>query len=357
LAGKTQEGVHRTRFLLGGMTEAERERLEAEYFADDDAFQEMLEAEDDLIDAYARGELSPSERRQFEQRFLNSSEGRERMQFARAFAAATVPQAVTARAEVEPTPAPGFFASIFGRPRALQAALATIAVASTVGFSGLLVERSRMNGELHELRAERARLTERAEELQRTAEVERARSAELQAQLDARPAGQQGTPRSVDQLKRNDEVTARRDSPPGQETRDTPSAVPVIVSFDLAPGTTRGGGGNVFPVPGNATRISLRLGFDTEAGHENYRAVIETADGRFVRQINSLRPGRNTPGERAVSVEVPAKDLRPGVYTLFLSGASSNGVFNSVASYSFQIVRKGPFTPAAGKAKTRSNPR
>jgi hypothetical protein len=37
---------------------AEREHIELEYFENEDAFEEMLTAEDDLIDAYASGELT-----------------------------------------------------------------------------------------------------------------------------------------------------------------------------------------------------------------------------------------------------------------------------------------------------------
>jgi hypothetical protein len=65
---------------------AEREHIELEYFENEDAFEEMLTAEDDLIDAYASGELTGDERRKFEQRFVTSLRGRDRVHFARAFA-------------------------------------------------------------------------------------------------------------------------------------------------------------------------------------------------------------------------------------------------------------------------------
>ncbi|HKR14519.1 MAG TPA: hypothetical protein VJT15_20805, partial [Pyrinomonadaceae bacterium] len=65
----------RIQYLLGLCSQAERERIESEYFADKDAFQKMLTAEDDLVDAYARGGLSGEERRRFEKRFLSSGDG------------------------------------------------------------------------------------------------------------------------------------------------------------------------------------------------------------------------------------------------------------------------------------------
>ena len=108
LPGKTQAEARLTRYLLGAGSPRERERLEAEYFADQDAFENMLSAEDDLIDAYARGDLSAEERRQFEDRFLSSAQGRERVQFARTLAGAVA----VAPSLPQPSPAiyqPGFF--------------------------------------------------------------------------------------------------------------------------------------------------------------------------------------------------------------------------------------------------------
>src|SRR5215213_2806842 len=86
LAARSISKTKRVRYLLGLSSPAEREHIELEYFENEDAFQEMLTAEDDLIDAYARGELAGDERRRFEKSFVGSLRGRHRVQFARAFA-------------------------------------------------------------------------------------------------------------------------------------------------------------------------------------------------------------------------------------------------------------------------------
>ena len=72
------------RYLLGELGEEEQGRLERRYFADDKLFEEMLLVEDDLIDCYARGELTEGERERVEKHFLKSSARRERVRFARA---------------------------------------------------------------------------------------------------------------------------------------------------------------------------------------------------------------------------------------------------------------------------------
>src|SRR6185503_10005685 len=73
-----------TRYLLAGLPPDEEERLEQEYLRGGEAYDRLLAAEDDLIDAYAAGRLEGDEARRFEARFLATPERRERVAFARA---------------------------------------------------------------------------------------------------------------------------------------------------------------------------------------------------------------------------------------------------------------------------------
>jgi len=339
LAGEIQEAAQRTRFLLGGGTEAERERLEAEFFADDDAFQQMIAAEDDLIDAYARGGLTDSERRQFEQRFMNSSAGRERVCFARAFVAATVPQKVPAVVPVTP-PAPGFFASIFGNTAGLRVAFAALAIAVLVGFPWLLVERSRLNRELVELREQHTRLSQQAEALQRAAEAEKLKNTETLAQLKdlqdrLAVTGNQNTKAAPEPGKRNANIDSG-----GTYAVDVrnESSTPENVVFDVNPGATRGGAGNTLRVSKNAKSIMLRLGLEAESSREEYRVVIETAEGRAVKSMDfKVASGSH---DRVNLPVLSARELRAGDYVVTLSGKRPDNTFERVASYSFRVVNK-----------------
>ena len=60
-------------YLLGELSDSDRQHLEEAYFAEDDLFERYLIVKDDLIDAYTRGELSPEKRKQFELHFLSSA--------------------------------------------------------------------------------------------------------------------------------------------------------------------------------------------------------------------------------------------------------------------------------------------
>ena len=177
LAIRSMSETKRVRYLLGLCSPAERERIELEYFEDDDAFQEMLTTEDDLIDAYACGELAGEEKQRFKGGFVNRPRGRARVQFARAFAGA-----VSAPRSVE-TKLPGTRLNIFPSPLLLRTAIiATVIVFVTV-FAWLVIGRSKMTNELRELRAQSAELSKRNETLQQTSDAERTRTAEMAAQL------------------------------------------------------------------------------------------------------------------------------------------------------------------------------
>lgn len=83
----TLDGVLR-RYLLGTTDSEVREDVERRLFSDDRIFWEQLcLAEDELIDAYATGDLDDEEIQRFEECFLTTEERREKLTFARALKA------------------------------------------------------------------------------------------------------------------------------------------------------------------------------------------------------------------------------------------------------------------------------
>lgn len=384
MESKTQEEAELIRYLLGEVSERERAQLEEVYFADDETFEQVLIAEEDLIDAYARGELSAEERTRFEKLLLASPRGRERVQFA-----CVLVDAVSGARLAEAAPAatrssqPSLFAALRARSTTLRFALVAAALAAVIGIPWLLVERERMRDELRQLRDEHSALREGTQELEQRVAAELTRNEELHEQLEsarARPmqsrgqgaetASQERPPRGDQprgRIRRNNAVIARRspDQPrvPATAVTNTPDATLSSaarhimerlpsdgrtvtgllgsVSFDLTPGLVRGGGANTLAVPDKTTFILLQLNLEAASSHENYRAVIETVDGHEVWRADSVKPRR--PADAGESIElpaVPALDLPPGDYVLLLSGKRPGGSLEGVADYSFRVVRK-----------------
>ena len=72
------------RYLLGELSEEQQVEIEDRAFPDKEYLASITAVENDLIDEYVRRELSETERRKFESRFLASAERRKRVEFAKA---------------------------------------------------------------------------------------------------------------------------------------------------------------------------------------------------------------------------------------------------------------------------------
>ena len=76
------------RYLLGTLPEEDCIRIEQDFLSGDEVYTELVALEDELHHDYARGGLEAAERARFEERFLRSSEGRRKVEDARALARA-----------------------------------------------------------------------------------------------------------------------------------------------------------------------------------------------------------------------------------------------------------------------------
>jgi methionine-rich copper-binding protein CopC len=70
-------------YLLGGLGGDDLEEFEKQLLTDDGVFEELLVAEDELIDQYVGGNLSSDEREVFEKHFLITAERQDELDFAR----------------------------------------------------------------------------------------------------------------------------------------------------------------------------------------------------------------------------------------------------------------------------------
>ncbi|HEX7313011.1 MAG TPA: hypothetical protein VF297_03775 [Pyrinomonadaceae bacterium] len=326
---RSKEEDRLTQYILGGLSEREREQVEAEFFEDDDAFEQMLIAEEELTDAYVRGGLSAEERARFEKSYLSSTRGCERVQFARTFAKAVSDARAAPPPPVVTDPkGRSFLAAVRAFSATWRVAFAAAALVVVVGFTWLLVERARMRDELAQLRGEHAALVERARESERRAVAEQARNNELMAQLE----GERVRPLPEDDTGGQDQPT------PDKPVEQTPR--PSVLAFVLTPGLVRGGGARTLAVPAGTSSVALRL--NVEAGtYQSYRAVIESADGQPIWRADSLKPRRsNNTGASINLPSIPARVLPPGDYVLLLSGLRPDGGSEGVADYSFKVVRR-----------------
>src|ERR1044071_283605 len=93
------------RYLLGDLSEDEKQQVEGRFFNDDNYYESLLVAEDELIYNYLRGGLSQHEGELFDRQLASSARRREKVEVIKVLMAEAA-AATFAKAEVtEPAPA------------------------------------------------------------------------------------------------------------------------------------------------------------------------------------------------------------------------------------------------------------
>lgn len=128
-------------YLLGELTDQERERFEVLIMSDTELFNEMLLAEEDLVEAYVNSAMSRNERQRFELSYMSTVEGREQVSFARALgkyvksrAADTAPSAKRGKAHQPILSRATWFSQLAGSPYLRGAAAAIIVIGIGLGI-------------------------------------------------------------------------------------------------------------------------------------------------------------------------------------------------------------------------------
>jgi hypothetical protein len=306
--------------------------MEEAFFADDSKFEALGIAEDELIDAYIRNELSPEEQEQFKSNLLKSPRIRERVNFARVLAkkansvlppqtAEPIEPAVTFRA---PTTNPrtrrwgGFFSQRPAWGMATAAGTLLILVASFLLVSGWLHDRneSRRLAGVREVQRQKEELDKQSREQQSKREQEDAeRRREQLAQEQKR----------LEDLKR-----AQNQNEAGQR-----SALGAVVPFLLTQGSSRGsGGGHDLVIGPQHLTAKIQLILDRN-DYARYAVTIETADGQPVITKSDLKAKENS-----LILMVPTKRLPRNDYLVTVNGFNASGTPEPAATYQFRVLKK-----------------
>jgi hypothetical protein len=316
------------RYLLGDLAEEQQVAIEDRAFSDKDYLALVTAVENDLIDEYVRRELSESERRQFETRFLASAERRKRVEFAKALArvpvAAVAPERTVVSEPAKWSWRDSLYAFISGLNPAAKFAVVAVMLLLLVGGAWLLTETLRLRSQLTQLQAQNQA---QQNQLQQQVDAERRRNEELNARLSQEQQQREQTDESLRQLSETGDAT----NPPPR---------PVIASLTLLPGLSRGGGEKANMVmPEDARLVRLQIGIDPEEQYKTYGVELRTAAGRQVWTRENLT-ARTRGRTRAVSLTLPASVLKSGDYELRLSGRQEGGESEDVGFYYFDVKKR-----------------
>jgi hypothetical protein len=322
------------RYLLGQLTDSEREQVEARLLTDDSFFEEVLIAEDELADDYARGALSGAELAGFSQYFLASPERREKVQFAGAFrsylAATEAEPHVPFAPEAERVPRLRWLSVLRGRGGlALAVPIAAAFVLMAAGGIWLAIRTSRLQSELDRMRAHESANQGRPADFERQLADEQAQTERLRADLQREQDERAKLERQLAELRAEGQAGTGPGSRPPRVS---------FASLVLTPGQLRAGGEIRKAVLRRGTRV-LRLQLQVVTDDQLFRAELQTDEGRVVWSRDNLSATATRLG-RSVTLNVPAEQLDANDYQIRLSSRTAEGALEDVGRYYFRVLRQ-----------------
>ena len=265
------------RYLTGSLPPDESLRLEEEYLENEALYQELLDVETDLIDSYARGELTGANALSLQSHFA-PHEFRQRLLFSRALT-----QRIQA-SQVRPAPDASlprrrqlFTTSPFGRRLAWRFVPAT---AVLLGAIVALVLLTRRPG----------------------------------------PIG----------------PTARQSFAPAGHQQSAPISTPAL-SIVLLPGQRSNEEANTvkLPVPGNKLRLELVL--PQRGMYDSYSVTVRAVGRAWSQRFQDLAVQTKASGEPELVLELPTANLPSDDYTASISGIRQ-GREEEFAGYTFRLI-------------------
>ncbi|MDQ1522374.1 MAG: hypothetical protein QOE47_298 [Pyrinomonadaceae bacterium] len=285
-------------YLLGELEEEAQHSVEERLFTRREYLDEMLIAEDELIDSYLSGSLSGREAEDFTRHFLLTPERRLKLRFARSL------KKYVSTAEDERSPEPvNVAATEFAKRRSWTPAF--LQHLRPAGYAPLLLAAALV---LLVAYGSWSLILFQQQQQQR---------AELEAEL----------------------IALNRQPVQGAET--TPATTPPnVAALILTQGQVRSGSDlRKVVLDENVRGVQLRFDLPSD-DFRSYQAVLQLDGDERLIKIGGLRP-RAEGDARVIVLNLPATLLAEGDYQLLLKGAGeAGGATEDVATYRFRVTGK-----------------
>ncbi len=309
MIGEFQDDSLLVRYILGKASPEECRELEAEYPGNAELFEEMVAAENDLIDAYVGGQLSGTDRVRFEKHFLVTSERRQRVEFAEALLDQIA--AEDAGIEKKTKGLRAFLPAALNRwPTRMQFGLAALLLAMVAWSSWVTTQNTHLRREIDKLRTSAAEL--------------QGKERELQQQLEA--------------LSRKDKPGREHDEQEQVATTHPagPSSLAVLILHAEIPRSS--GTQNILVLSSGTRLVRLRMEME-ERENLSFGASLENANGGIILQRENLTVRVKQHGT-TVDLPLPAKILKIGDYVVNLTATLPTGTTETVNSYTLHVTKR-----------------
>jgi anti-sigma factor RsiW len=361
------------RYLLGELSEAEREQFEESYFTDDSLFERFLAVKDELLDAYARGELDEEKRVRFARHFLAAAPRRrqlgEAQEFIRAVTAVSTKAASTDGAIADAPfsitpPEPSrrkSLANFFNlRRSAWQFAFAALLLI-TVGATLILVRLWQQQATRDELVAHKllpepttavttAPLTDESDNTNvnnNTVATPSPTPANVNESPNKKTAPQPTRKKLPRRQIQNRQPQRAKTQSPVNDVEDTRFNLTIatvgrdpesIASITLMPVASRDiNDENSIDLYSETRKVRLRLVFNND-NYRNYSATITTIEGASVWGRNKLK-AKIIGGKKSVTLQFAPALLSQQDYIVTLTGQTAAGQTETIGEYYFHVER------------------
>jgi len=317
--GIDKEEVSR-QYLLRELSPEAALRLEEEYFANDEVFEQIEIAEDELIDEYVKGELPQQRHKLFEDLLRNSPRIAQRVELAKLLAqgisrrgSEQIAVSSTADRVVHITSWKDLFWPVSVSQQITFAAAVLLLV---VTGTGLFVSRLRLREASRQLSESQAEL-ERKQQALIAENNQHAREAkQLTESLRAQEAENA-------RLQTELERTLKNESQLG-------SIMPILLSIA---GSRAEGTNKVVKLPAEPRIFELRMTLE-EQNYERYAVTVKTADERVISGPHELKANG-----KLLKLRLTSTRFRPDDYIVTVSGITPSGKAQQVEDYTFRLVR------------------
>lgn len=315
---------HFRQYILGTLTNKERERLEEEYFLDNELFENLLATEDELVENYLMNRLPESERTLFETRYLKTEQGKNQIQSNRSLLQAI--EQVNVRIGKRRRERKfsllqwmnNVFESLKEFNRPARVVFATLCVAMLIGL-GFIVRYYLLLEQMEMLTNEQATLQQHAENLEQQVHEKEMQTEQLTSQLHSEQQKADSLMQTGAQVK---------------------SVATSLFAFVLSPGVLRGTDEQkTLQLPSESVPVVFTLDIEAEKTFTFYRAELRDHKQTILWSKSLLRQ-QIVDGVPVVKLQLSSGLFTDGNHVFTLAGNPNKNIFVTVGEYFFRVQKR-----------------
>jgi hypothetical protein len=311
-----------TDYLLGSLTESDAEKFDELSITDNDFANELRLEEDDLVDAYVRGELVNSDLARFEANYLASPLRRKKVEFARTLQVAAENNFSKTSEVIEKENSRSTFV--------LWRMFSNFNLAIRLGFAALLIAVAGIFGFF---------LFNKNKPIEQV-KLENSQTPQPTIQPTQTPNSNQTTPSpTVSTKNTSTEKTPEPKITPTQKptvesTKYPTPNITALAAFVLLPPTRGGNSLQTISIPKQTTNVAFNLPLESD-DFKSYQVSLKNQAGKILWQSGKLSANKS-----GLNIKFSAKLVSSNIYSLTVVGIGNSDDQQNIGNYSFKSVIK-----------------